>query len=294
MEPTFIPSLTAVNDITFTSGLPVMTGTVNLYNIYYGNFSSESSQQMKPLVDYFSDNIGSSDYYNIMTKYYQIIQGVKTFVSNSVKWIKSISISSNIQIPLDNSKATAIITNLISTGQLPLDPNGVYAFIFKGNIPFSTLYTGSWLTTWCGYHSAFYYTDGKTLIKYFITGDPSTSTASNAAGCKPAARIGATTTPNNNVGADSIASIYAHELVEVVSNYAGAWYWRTGGPNLGKENADLCTGSFGPLLPGSTDANVIVGAKKWLIQQNWIPQFGCGTSLPQSKTLFNDVFINIL
>lgn len=89
-------------------------------------------------------------------------------------------------------------------------------------------------------------------------------------------------TANGNLGADSIATMYAHELVEVVTNYLGAWYFDAGsvsdsGSALESyENADACVWDFGTYTGNS---NVVFGDKKFLIQQNWVPYYGCRMSL---------------
>ena len=162
----------------------------------------------------------------------------------------------------------SIISNLISTGQLPADTNGVYAFIFRGDVQFSG-WIGSSLKNWCAYHSA--YSDSNTgkLLKYFVAGDQTTS---GNVGCA------ATTinTPNGNYGADAVVSVYAHELVETTSNYANAWYDTA----TGDENADICGWNFGTRLPGSPNANSVIGGKKWLVQQNWVPTLGCRQQWP--------------
>lgn len=256
---------------TYATNTPVMTGTVNLYNIYYGDFSSASGQQFKSLVDFFAANIGGSSWHNIMTQYYQIISGVKTFMTNSVSLKASVSTYTTTQGgTMTESQVTSIISNLISTGQLPQDPNGIYAFIFRGDVQYSG-WIGSSVKQWCGYHTAYNY-NGQ-LLKFFVVGDQSSSGGNS--GCAAMT----TNTPNGNYGADAIASVYAHEVVETTSDYAGAWYSRSG-TTAGQENADICGWSFGSYLPGTNNANTVIGGKKWLIQRNWVPNVGCRQQWP--------------
>ena len=65
------------------------------------------------------------------------------------------------------------ISSLIASGNLPVDVNGVYAVIFRGDLSYSA-YGTSWLTGWCGYHTSFTHSSGVSL-KFFVVGDPSTA-----------------------------------------------------------------------------------------------------------------------
>eukprot|EP00597_Dinobryon_sp_UTEXLB2267_P015099 CAMPEP_0170119432 /NCGR_PEP_ID=MMETSP0020_2-20130122/14390_1 /TAXON_ID=98059 /ORGANISM="Dinobryon sp., Strain UTEXLB2267" /LENGTH=871 /DNA_ID=CAMNT_0010348797 /DNA_START=71 /DNA_END=2686 /DNA_ORIENTATION=- len=251
-------------DIIYHNGGQVMPGTVNIYNIYYGDFSSTSSQQMISLVDYFSQNLGNTPWYKILTSYYQIVGGIKTMVSANVLYKSShfTAVTAKLQT-ITQTTITNTISSLIASGDLPVDENGVYAVIFRGDLSYTAFGT-SWLTGWCGYHTTFTHSSGKSL-KFFVTGDPSTAAVGTS--CEGYR----STTANGNIGADSIASIYAHELVETVSDFNGnAWYFADG-----NENADACAWKWGTLLPGLPNANIVVGNKNFLVQQNWQPGVGC-------------------
>ena len=225
-----------------------------------------SGQEFKSLVDYFAANIGGSSWHNMMTQYYQVIGTTKTYMSNDVALKGSVPTYATTRgRTLTDAQVRKIISDLISTGQLPFDTNGVYAFIFRGDVQFT-----GWLSSWCGYHDSFFYSSDK-LLKYFVAGDPSTYGNSGSASCGPK-----TNTPNGNYGADAVVSVYAHELVETTSNYANAWYVAASG----SENGDICAWKFGTPLPGSPNANTVIGGKKWLLQQNWVPTLGCRQQWP--------------
>ena len=81
-----------------------------------------------------------------------------------------------------------------------------------------------------------------------------------------------TTSPNGNAGADGMASIIAHELEEAVTDpQLNAWYDRRG-----YENADKCAWTFGQTYtaPNGSLANVKLGSRDYLIQQNWVNDQG--------------------
>jgi hypothetical protein len=81
-----------------------------------------------------------------------------------------------------------------------------------------------------------------------------------------------TTSPNENAGADGMASIIAHELEESVTDpELNAWYDRRG-----YENADKCAWTFGSTstAPNGSLYNMSMGGRNWLIQQNWVNAAG--------------------
>jgi hypothetical protein len=183
--------------------------------------------------------------------------------------VKSINVSPNAQglTVLDYDFQNIIIT-AINNGQLPIDTNGIYAIVFRGD--FNACYSGGyfcWLTSICGYHTYFRLSTGE-LLKYFIVGDPATAPGYTGQSCEgfiygP--------TANGNLGADSLLNVYAHEVVEMVSDpEINAWKFASG-----DENADVCNYNFGPYFGNS---NTIVGNKRFLIQQNWLLGYGCRMS----------------
>jgi hypothetical protein len=69
-----------------------------------------------------------------------------------------------------------------------------------------------------------------------------------------------------------MASVLAHELEEAVTDPdLNAWYDTTG-----KENADKCAWKFGTTYTTSNGAlaNMKLGARDYLIQQNWLNDAG--------------------
>ena len=143
--------ITSTNDLTLVPGNPVMAGTVNLYNIYYGDFSGSTGDEMKTLINDFSSNLGGSDYYQTMSVYYQTINGVKTDVSNSVVFKGEISVEETKRGgSINTTTITDLITSLIFSNKLPLDPNGIYGVIFRGDITFHDTFDppSSWALDW--------------------------------------------------------------------------------------------------------------------------------------------------
>ena len=83
----------------------------------------------------------------------------------------------------------------------------------------------------------------------------------------PAACTNGTASPNGDPGADNEVSVLAHEIEETTTDPMGnAWY-----DTRGYENADKCAWNFGATYgSGGGVANMNLGGKHFLVQQNWI------------------------
>jgi hypothetical protein len=74
--------------------------------------------------------------------------------------------------------------------------------------------------------------------------------------------------PVADPGADYEVNTLAHEIEETTTDMMGtAWY-----DNRGYENADKCAWNFGPTVTTTAGgvANIAIGSKYFLVQQNWI------------------------
>jgi PKD repeat protein len=69
------------------------------------------------------------------------------------------------------------------------------------------------------------------------------------------------------VAADAVINVLAHEIEESTTDYAlNAWFDLSG-----QENADKCAWNFGATYSNGTGtANMKIGTKDFLIQQNWV------------------------
>lgn len=227
-------------------GGAVMTGGATVYFIWYGSWSGNSATTI--LTDLVS-NIGGSAWFNINTTY----ANTTAFVKNDVTYGGSTEDAYSQGIALTDAKVKTIVSNAVGSGALPPDPNGVYFVLTSSDVS----ETSGFCTEYCGWHN--HATIGGQDIKYAFVG--------NTDRC-PAVCEWQTLGPNNNGGADGMASILAHELSETVTDPdLDAWYDATG-----YENADKCMWKFGATyqpFPGA-EANVRIGDRDFLIQQNWL------------------------
>ena len=240
---------TTSNGIDYHGG-PVMTGTKNVYYIWYGNWSGNSATSILPD---FIGHVGGSPYFNINTTYYD---GQNTKVSNYVAYAGSSTDAYSHGTALSDSAVQAVVAGAISAG-LPKDTNGIYFVLTSSDVN----ETSGFCTQYCGWHT--HGTIGGTDIKYSFVGNPDRC---------PSACAWQTTSPNGNAGADGMASIIAHELEEATTDPdLNAWY-----DKRGYENADKCAWPFGTTYTAANGslANMQLGTRDYLIQQNWVNASG--------------------
>jgi len=242
------------NGIDYHGG-PVMTGTVNVYYIWYGNWAGNSATT---ILEDLAANIAPSPYFNINTTYYN---GANVHVSNLVSFKGSITDGYSHGTSLTDAAVQDVVkVNIGSLGGA--DPNGVYFVLTSADVTASS----GFCTRYCGWHT--YGTINGSNIKYSFVGDPSRC---------PSACMAQATGPNGNAGADGMASIIAHELEEAATDpLLNAWY-----DSRGYENADKCAWTFGTTstAPNGSMYNMTLGARRYLIQRNWVNANGgyCAT-----------------
>jgi hypothetical protein len=233
------------NGISYHGG-PVLTGQKNVHYIWYGNWTGNSATT---LLTHLAQNIGGSAYFNINTTYYN---ASGTHVSNSVTYAGSTTDNYSQGTSLSDAAVEAVVARAN-----PTDSNGIYFVLTSADVS----ETSGFCNVYCGWHNnaAINGLD----IKYAFVG--------NADRC-PSACSAQTTSPNNNVGADAMASLISHELEEAVTDPDGnAWY-----DSRFQENGDKCAWTFGTESNASNGShyNVTLGGTEYLIQQNWVNASG--------------------
>jgi len=235
-------------DLTYQGG-PVMVAPTNVYYIWYG---SQWDAASKNVLTNLGQKIGGSPYFNINTTYYN---GAGAHVVNTVNYVSSTINTGTLGTRLTDANIQSIVSSAITSGALPSDANGVYFVLTDKTVTA----TSGFCTQYCGWHT--HATIGGKDIKYAFVGNPETQ-------C-PAACGANTPSPNNTPGADAMASIFAHELEETVTDPdLNAWYSLASG----MENGDKCAWNFGTTSTASNGAayNQTFGTMKYLIQQNWV------------------------
>jgi hypothetical protein len=240
--------------------------------IFYGSWPTETSETQLRILE-FLVNVGSSSYFKINTIYSDALGNTP---SGAVFYGGAITKGSDFYgTELGEEDLQAIIGDAFFEEQLPIDVNGIYLVIGSQEI-------GSEATGFCsqstGAHHNYFSPYG-IAIKYAFVGDASRCPAI-AAPQFVATDGSLLPTPNGDFVADAMVSSIASSLNAAVSNplFTG-WYDRNG-----LENATKCAGEFGQTytMPNGAQANVRLGQRDFLIQQNWVnSQVGyCAMSLP--------------
>jgi len=231
-------------------GGPVMLGTINMYYIWYGNWSGLNPGAI-PLLENFAKNIGGSPYWNIQSTYYQKSGTKMNYMSNSVAFKGSVNYT-QFSSSLSQSDIANIVYNTVTAAKLPLDPNGLYFVLTASDI---NVDNGAFCGSYCGWHT-YQYFSGQ-YIKYSFVGD------SNRC---PSACAAQSPGPNGNTGADGMVSVIAHELEETATDpLLNAWTGPSG------ENGDMCAWTFGTTQGAAgRQYNMNLGGTNYLIQQNFI------------------------
>jgi hypothetical protein len=239
-------------------GGPVMLGTPDVYYIWYGNWSGNSATTLLPD---FMTNLGGSPYFNINTTY---TNRANTAITNKVKFGGSINDNYSHGTTLDDAAIQAIVSDAVTGGKLPKSSNAIYFVLTSADV----MESSGFCSQYCGWH--YFGTIDGLRLKYSFIGNPDQ--------CPTSCEI-QQTSPNNNAGADGMASIIAHELEETVTDpFVSAYYDASG-----EENGDKCAWTFGTesAAANGSQYNVTLGTMQYLIQQNWVNANGgsCAMSL---------------
>ena len=238
-------------------GGPVLQ-TVNLYKIYYGNWSTPCASvdtSTAGVLNNFLNTVGSSSWYKTTTSYYSVAGSAKSFVSNTVNNTGCISVpSSTLGTSFDaatGNQISTIVQNQITAQSWPANSNDLY-FVFTS----PDISVSGFITSMCGYHS--YTNSGANTVQYSFVGD-----SGNSASCVSSSIRSAS--PNANPTADGMASVVAHELVETVSDpRLNAWF-----DGAGYENGDKCAWIFGSTyIANLAKANAVSGVGNYFLQEN--------------------------
>jgi len=209
-------------------------------------------------VGYFMSHIGGSPYYNINTTY---TDGAGLAIRNSVTytqfWANNSYNVPSTKTRVSDANMVAMLQYAFNNGKLTYDPSTVYAIFTAGTVNLG----GGFGTQYCAYHTHGTVTIAGVSRTVLYAAMPD-------AYAKASACSNGTPSPNNDPHADAVASVLVHEIEETTTDPMGnAWYDATG-----YENADKCAWNFGTTFTTANGgvANVTLGTKSFLIQQNWI------------------------
>ncbi len=216
------------------------------------------------LVGYFLGHLGGSAYFNINTTYYSGTSHVSNAVNYTQYW------ATGAPAPLPNSSPTdadmiAMLQAGFNTNRLTYDPNTVYAIFSGAGVNLG----GGFITQYCAYHTHGTVTVNGVQRTVLYAAMPHNIDS-------PSACTAGRASPNSDAAADAEVNTLAHEVEETTTDELGtAWY-----DGRGYENADKCAWTFGTTFTsGGGTANISVGSKNFLVQQNWVNTGSGGCAL---------------
>ena len=231
-----------------------------VYVIWYGNFATHTETQLI-LADFLS-TIGSTPYFQINSTYPDggghTPNGALTYGGGGLDW------NYWHGVELTASDIQGIVADSILGGQVPLDPSAIYIVFASPDV--SSTATG-FCTPNASPHHGYGVVNGSTF-RYGFVGHALRCPVVAASQFEAQYDGSHLPTPNGNLGADAMVSTLAHVLDAIVTDPLGnAWFDR-----YGLENADKCQGTFGATYTPANGAraNMRLGQRDFLIQQNWV------------------------
>ena len=250
----------------------VMHEPISVYLIWYGNWNNAKTI---PIIEDMMTNVGSSDWYKINTSYYEkdssdIRNGGKTiYATSDISFKKSIFVDeSKYGSSVSTENFLSILGDSFQSGILPSDSNAQYFFLTSKGVTNSDGMAGSFCTDWCGLHQ-----DANingVNIKFAALGDV-TQCPNDCSSQGAYTTFGFDHSPNEDWAADGMSSIILHESSEMTSDpnpysdptWRNSWFM---------EAADCCSWVFSALYltENNSVANVKIGNRDFLIQENWV------------------------
>jgi hypothetical protein len=209
-------------------------------------------------VGYVLNHIGGSPYFHINSSY---TNAAGTAIVNSVSYTQYWA-NNSYNVPTAKARVTdanmlAMLQYAFNNGKLTYDANTLYAIFTQGTVNLG----GGFGTQYCAYHSWGTVTVGGVARTVLYSAMPDDYAKASACSSGLAAA-------NGDAHADAEVSVLVHEIEETTTDMNGnAWY-----DTSGYENADKCAWNYGTTFTTSFGgkANVTLGSKSFLIQQNWV------------------------
>jgi hypothetical protein len=210
------------------------------------------------LVGFFLRNLGGSSYFNINTTYYD---GTGAHVHNVVNYTQ-VWANNQYQVPINGQNVSdanmvAMLQYGFDHGYLTYDPGTLYAIFTPGTVNLG----GGFGTQYCAYHTYSTVTVNGASRKVLYAAMPYDYAYPNAC-------TNGTASPNADSPADAEVNTLAHEIEETTTDMLlTAWY-----DKRGYENADKCAWTWGTTYTTTNSgiANVNIGGRDFLVQQNWV------------------------
>lgn len=254
---------------------PVMQGSSNVYLIWYGNWAGNTATT---ILTELVIGLGATPYFQINTQYPDALGNAP---NGGLIYSGTVSDSYSHGAALSRADIEDTVRQMILGGHLPLDGAGIYIVAGTADVTDIQPDGSSFCSRKFPHHGTFELFGAQ--IKYGFLGNPDRCPSTVPQFDGPGGRL---PTPNDNFGADAMASQLAHLFNVIVTSPTGSdgefggWYDR-----YGFENAAKCWGIFGQTFqaPNGGPANIRVGTRDFMLQQNWVNarKGYCALALPQ-------------
>lgn len=229
------------------NGGPVMTGTTNVFAIFWEPSGSFVSSSYNSLLQRFFKDVHGTTYYTILQQYKDGSGNGPVTAQLAGTFVDTRSYPSN---PIFDSDIQNEVSRAQSLNGWSSSIHNIFTvFTARGeNECFDTSQSQCTFTTFCGYHSTF----GTNTIYAYL---PYTGTNLNACGVPQS--------PNNNFDADSTINVSSHELAEAVTDpLLNAWF-----DSSGSEIGDKCNFQFSST--NSAGGDTFLNGDPYEIQLEW-------------------------
>jgi hypothetical protein len=271
-----VTGVQSTNPILYYGGM-LYSGNVAIYPVWVGTWTHDRQELWNEILSNLITSLPSEgaitapgQIFATNSLYFSLLK--PQVAAPTLSWpaenlSKPIAVAGSGIIPVSDEDVAVYIDTAITTGLVPSPTSAaaqglkpIYVYIGANN----TLLSSGFGTLYCGWHS--YGTYLTSDVPYIALQD---FTSNFLHACAwPTNRI---TSPNGDPSADSMASVFAHEVSESLTDpYGDAWYDANGW-----ENADKCAWNFGPVKTGANKAgtykyNLTSGDSRYLIQRNWL------------------------
>ncbi len=250
-------------------GGPVLQAGTNVAAIYWASApifvngptagSKGAGSGDGSLIGTFLRGLGGSPYFNINHSY---TNGSGAAIVNAVAYTQYWA--NNASVPaagasVSDAQMTSMLQSGFNSGSLTFDASTVYAIFTAGTVNLG----GGFGTQYCAYHTHATVTIGGVAKTVLYAAMPYNYAYPSACTSGLAAANGTA-----DKGADYEVNTLAHEIEETTTDMMGtAWY-----DSRGYENADKCAWNWGTTYTTAAGgkANMNIGGKDFLVQQNWV------------------------
>ena len=244
---------------------PVLTGTRNLYYIFYGCWADTcgtagDTATMRLLTE-FAISIGGSPYIQINSTYPDA--GGQTPSGHIIFGGMVLDNSYSHGTELTRADVVSLISEKVNNFELPQDSNGIYIIFSSADISANDM-------SFCTPQAPPFHSTGIVngdFVTYSFIGNP-WRCPEVAGGTFFRAGGSGLTTPNGTFSGDAMVANLAYAINGTLTNPRGnGWYDR-----YGFENVDKCVGTLGTTYSTANGAaaNVRLGALDYLLPPNWV------------------------